>query len=394
MDTLIQVEGLWKKYSGNLKKSFSYANRQLLRGVLGLSSSPESLRQTEFWALQDVSFSLQRGEVLAVLGHNGAGKSTLLKCLTGNLRADRGRIRTQGTIGHLIEMSAGFSPRMTGRDNVLIRGRLMGRTGRALDDYVAAVQEFADIGDFFDSPVQFYSSGMKSRLGFAASSSIEPDVLVLDEVLAVGDLGFRMKCYSRIDELRKKCAVILVTHSMNQVSRMASTAIYLKKGIVGFQGAPQQAIDLYHQDNGWADQKSLSFNPDLAEFQVRCEEFPLPEGGTMQFGTRLRVEGRIAVDVPLTLSIMLHQAGAGAIVEWNSRRSGIQARSCNEFTADLGPQYLCPGSYHLSLLGFGENGEQVFLSNPFPFKVAGDHLNSISLQPVANWNFESKGGSA
>ena len=391
MDTLIEVEGLWKKYSGNLKKSFRYASQQLLRGSFGLPASVEALRTTEFWALQDVSFSLRRGEVLAVLGHNGAGKSTLLKCLTGNLRADRGTVAAHGRVGHLIEMSAGFSPRMTGRDNVLIRGRLMGKSGRALDSYVSAVEEFADIGDFFDSPTQFYSSGMKSRLGFAASSCIEPDVLVLDEVLAVGDLGFRMKCYARIDELRKRCAVILVSHSMNQVSRMASTAIYLRKGTVCFQGGPQEAIDLYHQDNAWQDQKTHSFNPQLVQFNVRCDDLPLPKGGTLNFGTRLCIEGMLATSTPLTVSVILHQAGAGAIVEWNSRRSGLQPRACDEFTADLGPQYLCPGNYHLSLVGFSESGEQVFLSDPFHFKVAGDYLNNISLQPVANWDFQCKG---
>lgn len=390
MNTLIEVKGLWKKYSGNLKKSFRYANQQLIRGAFGLPPSPENLRSTEFWALQDVSFSLQRGEVLAVLGHNGAGKSTLLKCLTGSLRADQGSVSLQGKVGHIIEMSAGFSPRMTGRDNVLIRGRLMGKSGRTLENYVSAVEEFADIGEFFDSPVQFYSSGMKSRLGFAASSSIEPDILVLDEVLAVGDLGFRMKCYSRIDELRKKCAVILVSHSMNQVSRMASTAIYLKKGITCFQGSPQQAIDLYHQDNTWPDHRSVSFKPELVQFKVYCEDSPLAELGAMNFGTRLRIEGKILIDTPLTLSIILHQAGAGAIVEWNSRRSGLQALSCNEFVAELGPQYLCPGNFHLSLLGFSENGEQVFLSEPFQFKIAGDYFNNISLQPVAKWVLNEK----
>lgn len=388
MDKLIEVKGLWKKYSGDLKKSFRYANQQLIRGAFGLAPPSGNLRSKEFWALQGVNFSLQRGEVLAVLGHNGAGKSTLLKCLTGNLHADRGSVSIQGELGHIIEMSAGFSPRMTGRDNVAIRGRLMGKGGRVLENYVSAVEEFADIGEFFDSPVQFYSSGMKSRLGFAASSSFEPDILVLDEILAVGDLGFRMKCYSRIDELRRKCAVILVSHSMNQVSRMASTSIYLKKGVVCFQGSPQQAIELYHQDNPLPEQRSVSFRPELAQFRMYCDDLPFAELGSMNFGGHLRVEGRVLTNTPLTLSIILHQAGSGAIVEWNSKRSGLQPIPCKEFLAQLGPQYLCPGNYHLSLLGFSETGEQIFLSDPFPFKVTGDYFNNINLQPMAKWKIE------
>lgn len=386
MDTLVEVRGLWKKYSGDLKKSFRYASVQLLRGSFGLGRQTPQLRSKEFWALQDIHADVRRGEVLAILGHNGAGKSTLLKCLTGNLRPDRGSIDVRGELGHIIEMSAGFSPRMSGRENVTIRGRLLGKSGRALESYVAAVREFADIGDFFDSPVQFYSSGMKSRLGFAASSCIEPDVLVLDEVLAVGDLGFRMKCYSRIDELRQKCAVIMVSHSMNQVSRMASKSLYLQQGRVEFQGDPQKAIALYQQHAPPVDRKSVSFRPGLVRFQVHGNNGPLVAGDTIDFADCLRVEGDIQMTTPLTLSIILEQTGGGPLVEWNSRRNGLPVQPCHKFTAQLGPQCLCPGSYQLLVLGFSENGEQQFLSEPFAFRVTGEYLNNISLQPLAEWH--------
>jgi lipopolysaccharide transport system ATP-binding protein len=386
MDHLVDVRSLWKKYSGDLKKSFRYASLQLLRGSFGLGRQTPELRSKEFWALQDIHATVRRGEVLAVLGHNGAGKSTLLKCLTGNLRPDRGSIDIRGEVGHIIEMSAGFSPRMSGRENVTIRGRLLGKNGKPLENSVAAVREFADIGDFFDSPVQFYSSGMKSRLGFAASSCIEPDVLVLDEILAVGDLGFRMKCYARIDELRQKCAVIMVSHSMNQVSRMASKSLYLQQGRIEFQGDPQKAIALYQQHAPPVDSKSVSFRSDLVRFQVHGDQGPLVAGDTVHFADRLRVEGDIQVATPLTLSVILQQAGAGPLVEWNSRRSGLKAQPCQNFKVQLGPQCLCPGSYQLLVLGFSESGEQQFLSEPFPFRVAGEYLNNISLQPLAKWH--------
>lgn len=385
MDCLLTVEGLWKKYARDLKASASYAARELLRSSVGWGRQADDLRDSEFWALKNVDFSLRRGEVLAVLGHNGAGKSTLLKCIAGKLRADRGSIRRRGEIGHLLEMSAGFTPTMTGRDNVSIRGRLMGKRGKALETYIDQVAEFADIGEFFDSPVQFYSSGMKSRLGFAASSVIEPDILILDEVLAVGDLGFRMKCYSRIDELRQRCAVILVSHSMNHVSRMANSAIFLDKGQVVFQGGPQKGIELYYEHVKGKKNTSINFRPESIRFQLHGPDGVVGEDGAIPIGSNLSIRGDVFLDMPVTLSVILHEQGGAAIAEWNSKRSGFRLQPSEGFYARLGEQNLCPGYYHLAVIGFSESGEQLFLSNPYHFKVTGDYFNNIRLQPIAAW---------
>lgn len=386
MDMLLQVEGLSKKYSRDLSVSMRYGARDLFSNLIGASSNTSDLRDTEFWALREVNFVLRRGEVLAVLGHNGAGKSTLLKCIAGKLRADRGRVVRQGELGHLLEMSAGFTPSMTGRDNVAVRGRLMGKRGKALELYIAQVDEFADIGEFFNAPVQFYSSGMKSRLGFAASSAIEPDILILDEVLAVGDLGFRMKCYSRIDELRRKCAVVLVSHSMNHVSRMATSAIFLDKGKVLFQGSPQKGIALYHEHVKGKKDKPICFRPEQISFEVSVNNTVVYEDGEVAFGMELSIQGEVFVISPITLSIILHEQGGAAVAEWNSRRSNFHLQSGEQFTACLGPQNLCPGYYHLAIIGFDDSGEQLFLSNPFHFKVTGDYFNNIRHQPIAEWH--------
>lgn len=387
MDVLLQVEGLGKKYSRDLNASVRYAARDLFRTVIGASSDSSDLRDTEFWALREVSFTLRRGEVLAVLGHNGAGKSTLLKCIAGKLRADRGRVVRQGEIGHMLEMSAGFTPSMTGRDNVSVRGRMMGERGKALEHYIAQVEEFADIGELFDAPVQFYSTGMKARLGFAASSVIEPDILILDEVLAVGDLGFRMKCYSRIDELRKKCAVILVSHSMNHVSRMATSAIFLNKGKVDLQGSPQKCIEFYNEQAKGKKEKPTCFKPERIHIDVVSDREILPEDSAIAFGAEISIRGEAFVNVPITLSVILHEQGGAAIVEWNSRRNNFYLQPGQQFSASLGPQNLCPGYYHLAVIGFDNSGEQLFLSPPFHFKVTGDYFNSIRLQPIATWSY-------
>jgi lipopolysaccharide transport system ATP-binding protein len=385
MKPLLQVEGLWKKYSRSLNASMHYAARDLIRSALRKEAPDSPLRDTEFWALRDIDFSLHRGEVLAILGHNGAGKSTLLKCIAGKLRADRGRIACHGKLGHLLEMSAGFVPSMTGRENVSVRGRLMGKLGKELDRYVQEVAEFADIGEFFDAPVQMYSSGMKSRLGFATSSVIEPDILILDEVLAVGDLGFRMQCYSRIDELRKKCAVILVTHSMGHVSRMADAALLLDKGKIVFHGAPQQGIELYQETVIGKKQKTISFKPERIHYKVVSSRGDLEDGASIQFGDTLCVHGECHAEAPVSVSIILHQQGGQAVAEWNSKRNNVTVRQQEKFTVRLGAQNLCPAYYHLAIVGFAEDGQQLFLSEPFHFRVTGDYFNNICFQPSGEW---------
>jgi len=385
MEELLQVEGLWKKYSRSLSASARYAARDLLRNAIGAEAGNEELRDTEFWSLREVNFTLRRGEVMAVVGYNGAGKSTLLKCIAGKLPVDRGKIVRRGKLGHLLEMSAGFSPSMTGRDNVSVRGRLIGKQGKELNRYISQVAEFADIDEFFDAPVQFYSSGMKARLGFAASSVMEPDILILDEVLAVGDLGFRMKCYSRIDEIRKKSAVILVSHSMGHISRLATTSIFLNKGKVVFQGAPQKSIALYNEAKG-SKKKAANFKPECIRFEVTRNHKVIEENGVILFGEELSFQGECFVDVPITLSIFLHEQGGAVIGVWNSKRSNFILHPSQRFSAKLGPQNLSPGYYHLSVIGIDSQGEQLFLSIPFNFRVKGDFYNKIGHEPIAAWN--------
>lgn len=386
MSELLKVENVWKKYSRDLKTSIKYAAKDLLSSSKKDSIQEDKLRKTEFWALSDVSFSLRRGEVLAVLGHNGAGKSTLLKCIAGKLRYDHGNISRKGELGHLLEMSAGFSPTMTGRDNIVVRGQLLGKTGKELQNYVAAVADFAEIGEFFDSPVQFYSSGMKSRLGFAASSTIAPDILILDEVLAVGDLGFRMKCYSRIDELRKKSAVILVSHSMNHVSRMADSSILLEKGKVVYQGNTQKGIELYQDavSENIKSKPSISFMPEFIQMSISVEGNEIENGGVINFGDLVSIKGLNLSSKRVSVSAILHEQGGSAIAEWNSLRNSFYVMPGAGFESELGELNLCPGHYHIALVGF-DDGEQVFLSEAYKFKIKGDYFNNIRFQPTAKW---------
>ncbi|MDQ3015338.1 MAG: ABC transporter ATP-binding protein [Bacteroidota bacterium] len=234
-EILVEVKNVSKKFSRSLNKGMWYGLKDLGSAVFGSNQNRSVLRDGEFWAVKDVSFSLRRGECLGLIGRNGAGKSTLLKMLNGLIRPDEGTITMKGKIGALIELSAGFNPLLSGRENVYVNGQLLGFSKKEIDQKFKAIIEFAEIGEFIDSPVQNYSSGMKVRLGFAVAAQMEPDVLLIDEVLAVGDMGFVLKCLNKMDELRTKTAMIFVSHNMPMVSRMCSRICLLKEDKTTYQ---------------------------------------------------------------------------------------------------------------------------------------------------------------
>lgn len=237
-ETLVKVENISKKFCRDLKRSLWYGMKDLSSELLCRSQNGDrELRRDEFWAVKDVSFELKRGDCLGLIGSNGAGKSTLLKLLNGLIKPDGGRISIKGRIGALIELGAGFNPILTGRENIYINGSVLGLSGREIQRQFNRIVDFAELGEFIDMPVQNYSSGMKVRLGFSVAAHLDPDVLIIDEVLAVGDAGFRTKCSDRIGKISKDSAIILVSHSMLEVARVASKVLLMKNGGAIFSGS-------------------------------------------------------------------------------------------------------------------------------------------------------------
>jgi len=248
-EVLIRAEHVSKKFCRSLKRSLWYGAQDVANSLMPWKRDPGStganedmvfrepeLRNDEFWAVRDVSFEVRRGECLGLIGHNGAGKSTLLKMLNSLNRPDSGRITMKGRVGALIELNAGFNPILTGRENIYNQAALLGFSSNETDAKFDAIVDFSELEDFLDMPVQNYSSGMRVRLGFAVSSQMEPDILLIDEVLAVGDVGFRFKCLNTMAELQRKCAFIFVSHSMPQVMRVAKEIMVLQSGTVHYQG--------------------------------------------------------------------------------------------------------------------------------------------------------------
>ncbi|GAA5093225.1 hypothetical protein GCM10023210_23350 [Chryseobacterium ginsengisoli] len=245
-EVLVSAQNVSKKFSKSLKSSLKYGASDIIRSTLGLSID-KKLRPQEFWAVDDISFELRRGECIGLIGHNGAGKSTLLKVLNGLYAPDKGQIVMKGKIGALIELGAGFNPILTGRENIYNNASILGFTKKEVEEKIESIIDFSEIRDFIDTPVQNYSSGMKVRLGFAVAAHLEPDILIIDEVLAVGDLGFILKCFSKIDELLPHTAVIFVSHSMPMISRICNEIILMDHGKVEYQGRDiGKGIQLYY----------------------------------------------------------------------------------------------------------------------------------------------------
>lgn len=200
----------------------------------------------EFWALRDISFEVQKGDRVGIMGLNGAGKSTLLKVISGVLKATQGTVTTNGKIAPLLELGAGFDRQYTGAENIYLYGAMLGYSKEFLEARYDEIVEFSELGSFIDMPVKNYSSGMRARLGFSVATIVEPDILILDEVLSVGDAKFRKKCENRIQSmLDKGVTVIFVSHSTSQVLRMCNKGILLEQGRLIAQGDVEDVVSVY-----------------------------------------------------------------------------------------------------------------------------------------------------
>jgi ABC-type polysaccharide/polyol phosphate transport system ATPase subunit len=239
-------DGVWKKFHrgerhDSLRDLIPAAARRFAR-----RNSSDELTSDEFWALRDVSFTVQPGEALGIIGPNGAGKSTTLKLLTKILRPTRGRRELRGRVGALIEIAAGFHPDLTGRENVYLQGAIMGMRRMEVARKLDGIVDFAGLADFIDTPIKRYSSGMNARLGFSIAAHVEPEVLLIDEVLAVGDLEFQERCFERLRQFKRSgVALVLVSHNLAAVSSLCDSTLVLRRGEVCAFGDTPSGIAAY-----------------------------------------------------------------------------------------------------------------------------------------------------
>lgn len=303
-EVLIDVRNVSKKYCRSLRKSMKYGVQDIYGDLVGIESVPD-LRPDEFYASNDVSLTVRRGECVGLIGPNGAGKSTLLKMINGIFMPDIGSISVKGKVGALIEVGAGFHPILSGRENIYISAAVLGMKKKEVDEKLSSIIEFSELGEFIDMPIKNYSSGMYVRLGFAVAAHLEPDILIIDEVLAVGDMSFRSKCYQEIDRLRKQCAIIFVSHNMQQISRVCDRAVYLEKGAVVYEGDTASAINRLNESTAL---RVNSGREEAGTGEARIVDFSLEVDGVA------RSTVRHGEDIDVTITLQADDAITEAVV--------------------------------------------------------------------------------
>lgn len=247
LEPTVRFDAVWKRLSRRAQVS-TFAELLYALPKRLLQARSDGLREHEFWALQNVSFELRPGETLGIIGPNGAGKSSVLKLLFRIFRPDRGDVKVKGRVTGLIELGAGFHPMLSGRENVFINGSILGMKQKEVRAKYESIVEFAELSEFMDMPVKNYSSGMYARLAFAIAAHADPDVLLVDEVLAVGDASFQARCYDWIEDIRKKgCTIVMVSHHMHLLQG-ASRLLYLREGQQQVLDTPAVAIERYLAD--------------------------------------------------------------------------------------------------------------------------------------------------
>ncbi|MCF8177628.1 MAG: ABC transporter ATP-binding protein [Sulfuritalea sp.] len=393
-DVLIKAEGVGKKYCKSLRRGLIYGAEDIARSFFGAEPRSDELGVDEFWSINDVSFEIRRGECLGLIGANGAGKSSLLKMLNGIICPNRGRITVHGKVGALIEIGAGFHPLLSGRENIYVNGAIIGLSRREIERKFDAIVDFSGIEDFIDTPVKHYSSGMFVRLGFAIAVHMEPDILLIDEILAVGDAGFRSKCYNAIGRLSERTAIVFVSHAMPMISRLATETLLINGGRVAFHGSTAEAIGLYHRQfvaqtassrlgSGDAEIISLCFK-DESDLHLAA----IPQGATLVAELKITSQQviqsacvdlvfiNVAEDVVAECSMLV----SGQSVELSPGRvSTIRAR-IDSFSLNA-------GTYKVSALVLSANGMRHYdwRTDFAVIQVTASHVGVAGQQFKAQW---------
>jgi lipopolysaccharide transport system ATP-binding protein len=285
--TAIRVENLSKRYRiGVAPERYRTLRDQIAGAVRSLGRRAARQEESIFWALRDVSFDIEQGEVVGIIGRNGAGKSTLLKILSRITEPTEGRLEVRGRAGSLLEVGTGFHPELSGRENIYLNGAILGMRRDEINRQFDAIVEFAEVGKFLDTPVKRYSSGMYVRLAFAVAAHLNPEILIVDEVLAVGDAAFQKKCLGKMGEVAKQGRTVLfVSHNLVAVERLCSRAIRLERGEKVDDGRPSEVVARYLEgafapttDRSWEDPESAPGNETVRFRRMSIVEPGAPEG--------------------------------------------------------------------------------------------------------------------
>jgi lipopolysaccharide transport system ATP-binding protein len=300
---IIEVRNLGKKYNINHQQGKYIALRDVLAGIFKnpLKFIRDKTKEVagintkeDYWALKDLNFTVNKGEVIGIIGRNGAGKSTLLKILSQITPPTTGEIKIRGRVGSLLEVGTGFHPELTGRENIRLNGAILGMTYKEIAKKFDQIVEFAGIEKFLDTPVKYYSSGMYVRLAFSVAAHMEPDILIIDEVLAVGDAEFQKKCLGKMGEITKQDGrtILFVSHNMAAIRQLCTKTILLENGKLLFSGNTEEVIQHYNSE--MIDKTGQSWNGDAGDDEIRI---------TRVLSQSLDQEGKFHTNAPIEISI-------------------------------------------------------------------------------------------
>lgn len=385
---IIKVHNLSKQYRLGLKeqqgdtlvgkfKNFltaPYRNYKRLRQLSKFRQEDESI----FWALKDINFEVQQGEVLGIIGKNGAGKSTLLKILSQITEPTSGRIEIHGRVASLLEVGTGFHPELSGRENIYMNGTILGMTRREIDSKLDEIIDFSGVEKFIDTPVKFYSSGMKVRLGFSVAAHLEPEILIIDEVLAVGDYEFQQKCLGKMEDVSKNQGrtVLFVSHNMEAIKNLCQDSVLLENGKLVFRAKTGEVIDEYYSnDRANISIDSIGFTGVLSK-KLLFEEVSIngknPFSNTISIDNsetcEIQIKGRSLEELKVLITLAIYKDGV---------RIGSKF-DCDDFTIlkddfvstfKITSNFFKSGNYRFGLGAQSLNGEWMWTNDGFSITV-------------------------
>lgn len=369
-DTVITVENLSKRYLvghegpreryHSLRDTIVRHGRNFARKTLDMARGRQIVQGDEveeFWALKDVSFEVKRGEVLGIIGRNGAGKSTLLKVLSRITEPTAGRVVLDGRVASLLEVGTGFHPELTGRENIFLNGAILGMSKAEIRRKFDEIVDFSGVEKFLDTPVKRYSSGMYVRLAFAVAAHLEPEILIVDEVLAVGDAEFQKKCMGKMEDVAKGGrTVLLVSHNLGQIRSLCSSALFLKAGSVALQGTPHEAVSLYESSRTNDLKRQPFVGPLSKSIDLLDAHLETKSGGTDSFDRssqpRIVVSTRLHEALPELKFTFVLFANGNRVCNWEEARAeadGLTPKGELQVSCKIPVQYLVPGIFSIGV---------------------------------------------
>jgi len=390
MDYVIKTENLGKAYrighhradrGRTFRDLLAHSSRSLVQRVRHpLSPNRENVQIENFWALSDINLELQPGERLGIIGRNGAGKSTLLKILSRITEPTTGRVRIRGRIASLLEVGTGFHPDLTGRENIFLNGAILGMTRRDIRNNFDQIVAFAEIEKFLDTPVKRYSTGMYVRLAFAIAAHLEPDILIVDEVLAVGDAHFQKKCLGKMGEVGKAGrTIIFVSHNMGFIQQLTSKVMVIDQGKKVFQGNTAAGINLYLKESASQTATGIeTHDPDFFINRITLAENRMEKG----FNKPLLISADLSLNKSysrISFGMGIHNTLGARIATAKFVAEKLEKGS-RRLTIAIRDHHLPPGEYYLSL-GIGRGGDIFRSDNIISFELSDNNVTDPLLLP-------------